>query len=297
MWERFGRSFLILVAGILIGWGGAAVSNKSEEKARGRGERSSINKVQRNQSTRGDTERTRDIEPSKIIYSQERDPFYVPVEVREISEDWVKRLKLAKREEVNRALEEIRQALAKGSDPEAWAAIKALATIKNLNIDKSGLRSLVLDQLGKGGVSRRTSSHWALYAIGATSEDIERLKGLGNDLDMQHSMTVLLGSMDPDGLSGESGDFIAELLSETDDPTQIGRIVSGLTGSRFSEDLEKSLLHHSRNEDSRVKSSLLYHGLRRINPKSTEVTERLLEYLSESDQSAWGHQFQKATQQ
>ena len=213
--------------------------------------------------------------------------------IKEQAEKWKKSLLSSDRAEVEAALHELRAAVSARKEPEAWAALIALVAVRDLNVDRSGLRDLVLAELDRGSVSRRKAAYWALYGVSNDERDIGLVYQLKNDVEMRSAIPTLLRYIDPKGLSGASGDLVAEVIGLAETEQEKQSVIKGMWGGEISSALEQGLLESSQSEDQEVRYAALYWGLSPVNPKSPEVVNRLLGYLSDTNRSthgraAWG---------
>ncbi|YCM43192.1 hypothetical protein V2O64_17940 [Verrucomicrobiaceae bacterium 227] len=126
-----------------------------------------------------------------------------------------------------------------------------------------------------------------LYSLGMEDGDVERVQQLRGDPEMHSALPTLLRYMDPNGLSGSSGDVVAEVIAGAGDPRHAEKIIKGMWGGHLSKKLENTILQMSRSDDRELRHASLYYGLSPVSSKSREVTERLLEYLSDSDLSTF----------
>lgn len=182
-----------------------------------------------------------------------------------------------------------------GSDPILTEyALGALHALRDLRMDRSGFRDIVLGLLDSEHPGIRRSALYALHATGAAEGDLRfALAGARDESPVvrQHAARVLRTYTDG-RFEGAAGEALVALLCDENLNVRKGTL-QGLSGARVTPEAEAKLIEIASRPEERYDA--VYHGLSTLGEKSRRVVDALFGYLSDENhrvraRAHWGLQ-------
>jgi hypothetical protein len=199
------------------------------------------------------------------------------------------------------ALVDIRAALA-GADPVArLSALHALTAANDVQLDRQGLRDLILPVAREGTGPALRPAFYALYPLREPADlQLVQAAWARDPATLDDSILHLLFIYGDGRLHDRSEEIALETLA---DYAGENRGITGLWGADVGPRLEQRLLELSRSSDQEVRHGAIYFGLSTLDPKRAAVVDALIATLADPDpnnhgRALWGlsHGVQPADQ-
>lgn len=197
-----------------------------------------------------------------------------------------------------RALDEMRTAMAASDDKEVFAALAAYRGVGGVEFDRSQFRPAIIALLSHGDPVMRRTALGFVATLPADEGDIARVTAMAGDADygVRKGVVASLFWLTKGDLTGDSGKTVLGILQKAETPSR--SLIDTMWGAKFSPELEQKLVEFARAErqpdDEELPYYAVYSCLSTQNNKGPACVDLLLERLADPDsynvggRAAWG---------
>lgn len=197
-----------------------------------------------------------------------------------------------------RALDEMRDAMASSNDKEVFAALAAYRGVGSVEFDRSRFRPVIVGLLSHADALMRRTALGFVATLPPDEGDIARVTAMAADADygVRKGVVASLFWLTKGNLTGEAGQTVLGILQHAETPSR--SLIDTMWGAKFSPELERKLVEFARAEsqpdDEELPYYAVYSCLSTQNNKGPACVDLLLERLTDADsynvggRAAWG---------
>jgi hypothetical protein len=197
-----------------------------------------------------------------------------------------------------RALNEMRKAMASSDDKDVFAALAAYRGVGNVEFDRVVFRPPLEELLSHKDAELRKMALGFIAALPPDPGDIARVTAMANDTDfgVRKGVVASLFWLTKGDLTGDAGKTVLGVLDHAETPTR--SLIDTMWGAQFSPELEKKLVDFARAtsqpDDEELAYYAVYSCLSTQTNKGPACVDLLIERLLDKDsynvggRAAWG---------